>query len=188
MIEIDTMLNLIQTIGIIVGIFYYIMVLHNTSKTRELTLKTQQISLETRQAQLFMELYKTCTNYEFLTLQNDLLYTYEWENYEDFTEKYAPENNPELANKIFSVMSFFEGIGVLLEQNLISLELVYKLMHPLPSWIWSKMRTVINERRIRSDTPEIYEWFEYLVNESMRFEREVMEEKSRKRTLYAWTK
>jgi hypothetical protein len=133
-----------------------------------------------------MELYKTCTSYDFLTQQNELLYTYEWDTYDEYLAKYSPEKNPEVANKIFSVMNFFEGLGVLLEQELINIDLVYKLLHPLPSWIWEKMFPIVHERRVSSDTPEIYEWFEYLVSELSRFESEVNSDKARKRMVRGW--
>jgi hypothetical protein len=179
MIETKTFLEVIQTLGIVIAAFYYIMTIHNTNRNQMISIETQKIALETRQASLFMELYKICTNSEFMTHQ--------WENYDDFLKNYAPEVNPEVYNSIFSVMSFFEGVGVYLEQNLISIELVYRLLHPLPCWIWDKMSPVITERRERSDTPEIYEWFEYLVHESLKYEREVKLEESRNRSLHAWT-
>ena len=42
-------LSTLQTTGILVGIFYYIMTLNNTRKSQRLT-------LESRQAQLFMQM------------------------------------------------------------------------------------------------------------------------------------
>jgi len=66
MVEItyQMVLSTLQTLGILVGIFYYVMTLRNQRKNQEislrkqeLTLKAQEQALETRQAQLFMNIY-----------------------------------------------------------------------------------------------------------------------------------
>ena len=55
-------LSTIQTIALVVGIVYYLTIMRNAQKTRELTLQSQELtrkaqeqSLETREAQLFMQ-------------------------------------------------------------------------------------------------------------------------------------
>jgi hypothetical protein len=49
-------LQIIQTLSLIIGIAYYLTIMRNSQKTRELTLNAQEQALETRQAQLFMQL------------------------------------------------------------------------------------------------------------------------------------
>jgi hypothetical protein len=63
-------LSTIQTVGILVGIIYYLTIMRNTQKTRELTLKAQEQALETRQAQLFMQWYNSfaATTMDFTSL------------------------------------------------------------------------------------------------------------------------
>ena len=58
MVEItyQMMLSTLQTVGLLVGIAYYITIMRNAQKTRELTLKSQEHATETRQAQLSMQL------------------------------------------------------------------------------------------------------------------------------------
>ena len=46
----QVVLSTLQTFGLLVGIFYYVMTLRNQQKN-------QQLALETRQAQLFMNIY-----------------------------------------------------------------------------------------------------------------------------------
>ena len=71
MVEItyQMILSTIQTIALIVGIIYYITIMRNTQKTRELTLESQELTrkaqeqqLETRQAQMFMQIYNQSHN------------------------------------------------------------------------------------------------------------------------------
>jgi uncharacterized protein HemX len=61
MVEItyQMILSTLQTIALIVGIVYYLIIMRNTQKTRELSLRAQELTLkaqeqakETRQAQL----------------------------------------------------------------------------------------------------------------------------------------
>ena len=56
MVEItyQIVLSTLQTVGILMGIFYYIMTLNNTRKN-------QEMQLETRQAQLFMQIVNQFT-------------------------------------------------------------------------------------------------------------------------------
>ena len=72
-------LSTLQTIALIVGIFYYLTIMRNQQKTRELSLQAQELTLEsqeltrkaqeqaveTRQAALFMSIYETFRTPEF---------------------------------------------------------------------------------------------------------------------------
>ena len=59
------LLSTIQTIALIVGIIYYLTIMRNAQKTRELTLKSQEHATETRQAQLFMQIYDKWSSTEY---------------------------------------------------------------------------------------------------------------------------
>ena len=48
-------LSTLQTAGLLVGIFYYILTLRNAQHTRELSLKAQEQAAETRKTQLLMQ-------------------------------------------------------------------------------------------------------------------------------------
>jgi len=55
-ITLPIILQILQTIGILVGIVYYITIMRNTQRTRELSLNAQEQALETRQAQMFLQM------------------------------------------------------------------------------------------------------------------------------------
>jgi hypothetical protein len=57
-ITFQTIFQFLQTVGILVGVFYYIMTLRNSQRT-------QQQQLETRQAQLFMQIFIHNTDPDF---------------------------------------------------------------------------------------------------------------------------
>jgi hypothetical protein len=53
----QTLFQFLQTVGILVGVFYYIMTIKANQRNQELTLKAQEQALETRQTQIFMQIY-----------------------------------------------------------------------------------------------------------------------------------
>ena len=70
-------LSTIQTIALVVGIIYYITIMRNQQKTRELTLKSQEQTLETRQTNILMNLYTYQGSTEFQNAVQSLANAYE---------------------------------------------------------------------------------------------------------------
>ena len=161
-------LQTVQTIALIVGIAYYLTIMRNQQRTRELTLESQELTrksqeqaLETRQAQLFMSIYTRVYEVEFWENFIDLR-QWEWSSFEEFVEKYSPL---EMTAKFNSVSTFFEGMGVLVKRNLIDVTVVDDLLSGPIMAIWQKFEPVILEDRRRRGMPTIWEWFEYLYDE-----------------------
>ena len=78
-ITFQTIFQFLQTLSIMVGIAYYLMILQNQQKS-------QQSTLETRQAQLFMQLYNKVVSQEGID-NLGLLVRAEWSSYEEWVEK-----------------------------------------------------------------------------------------------------
>ena len=151
----------LQTIGILLaGIsltaaaIYYTFTIRNQNRTR--------------QAGLLMNLYETYRNPEFrkqqMTIQN-----FEYTDYEDFKEKYGFETNPEAWAKWLSVAAFFNGVGILVERNLIDIDLVERLFGNITDRMWTLMGPVLVEFRTQWTTQkkrkyELLHGFEYLYN------------------------
>jgi hypothetical protein len=154
----------IQTISIVftgisisLAAFYYINTLRNSRKN-------QQLTLETRQAQLFMSLYETHRSPELRRLYTRVR-DREWTNLDDWEDKYGPDNNPDASVEYQSLMSFFDGVGLLVKRGLIDISLVYDLMFISTNRIWNLHKSVIYNIRITSGYPNLWEHFEYLNNE-----------------------
>lgn len=111
-------------IGIIVSILYYTSVLRNANKTR--------------QAQLFMDLYRTYRDPEFRRQYNEIM-TQKWVDFDDFWEKYGGRNNPDAWTVWQTVASYFNGIGVLLRQGLVDINVIDELLAPTVFMIWVRM-------------------------------------------------
>jgi len=73
-----------------------------------------------------MPLYETYRNREFRR-QIAELRNQEWTSNEDFLEKYGPETNPDAFATRIAVGSYFDGIGVLVKNNLVDVNMVNDL-------------------------------------------------------------
>ncbi|MBN2335251.1 hypothetical protein JXL21_06790 [Candidatus Bathyarchaeota archaeon] len=153
-ITFQTLFQFLQTVSIMAGIAYYLMILQNQQKTR--------------QTQIFMQLYNQLSVKErqrdFIELMN-----YEWESYEDFEHKYGSDVDTESFAQRFSMMFYFEGVGVMLKDGWIDIDKVSKLLTNYPMWIWEKYESIILEQRVRYGIPAMFESFEYLATEIKRY-------------------
>jgi hypothetical protein len=86
-------------IGIMASILYYSMTLRNSNKTRR--------------AQLFMQVHARFQNPEFTKMCNEVM-NREWSNIDDYWEKYLSKG---WDDTILSVQSYYEGIGVTLDER-----------------------------------------------------------------------
>jgi hypothetical protein len=178
-ITLPIMLQIVQTVGILVGIIYYLSIMRNQQKTRELTLESQELTrkaqeqtLETRQAQLLMNLYEAYRNPTFKKQFDHVLFRMEFEDWEDFNKKLDPLENPDERVIWFSVLSFFDGVGVLLKRKLIDIALIDDLLATAIRYIWEKMGPFEIESRKRLNQPRAWDDFEYLYNELMKYHEE----------------
>ena len=171
MIEVtyQMVLNTIQTIALVVGIIYYLTIMRNAQKTRELTLRSQENATETRQAQLFMNIYDTYSSKQYQKDRERMFMIWEYEDYDDFFRKYGPDVAPD-EHAIWDMFcSHFEGIAVLVKRGLIDSELVYDLMYSSIIFFWEKFETVLLGLRERHG-PRAWEDLEYLYNEMKRLQ------------------
>jgi len=114
-------LSTLQTVGLLVGIFYYVMTLRNQQKN-------QQVTLETRQAQLFMNIFNNFSSKEY---QKDLenILAWQFNDYDDFFAKYGHDVNPEDHSIWDHNLQWMEGLGVMVRRNLIDPNLVFDIMY-----------------------------------------------------------
>ena len=154
-------LDLIRTIGIVVGIIYYITVMRNSQRNQELARKAQEQALETRQAQLFMNIYGQMAAKEAQTNILDLD-TIEVNSYEDWDK--LKEDREKF--KVFAwYLTFYEGIGVFLEEGLIDVRLIAKMLSGNITMFWQKYRDGIYDMRIQQHWPRFVIMVEYLYNQ-----------------------
>ena len=133
----------IQTISIVIaaaGLF--IAAINSVYSSRE--------AKRQRQTELFMELYREWRSPPFRTAILRMLFECSWDNYDDFEQKYGFRTNPkESVNTFIRQSSFYEGVGVLVEQGLIDINLVDTLLHNTIKYWWERMGPNILEGRRR---------------------------------------
>ena len=99
----QTLFQFLQTLGILVGVFYYIMTIRANQRNQELTLRAQEHASETRHAQLYMTLFDTINNHDIWRLINEIR-EYSFTDFDDFMERYGPVKNPDAYAKITKVL------------------------------------------------------------------------------------
>jgi len=159
-------LSTLQTAGLLVGIFYYIMVLRNQQKNQEislrnqeLTLQSQEHALETRQATLFMQSYRETATKEMQMISMELL-NWKWNDWDDYVKKYS--SDPKQNSKRVTLSLYLHGLGILLEENYIPAEIIYKMDQNgmAPIMYWEKFKAIIYQERKRNNNPDMWKYFE----------------------------
>jgi hypothetical protein len=182
MVEImyQMVLSTIQTLSLVVGIFYYITIMRNQQKTRELALKAQEQALETRRTGVFMQLFQFLNTEESWRNYIDSLFQTEWEDYDDFWEKYGPVNNPKMYSRINNLWMVYGEIGMLIYDGILDIKDVGRLMGVMPIRQWKKWEPIIVKHREHLGWEDSYLHFEYLgkrmekyINEGMGLKSEL---------------
>jgi hypothetical protein len=172
-------LSTLQTAGILVGIAYYLVIMRNSQKTRELTLRNQELTfqsqelsrkaqeqaLETRQAQLYMQVYNLFVSKEFVEVDSHLFNKWSQEkfyNYDDFSSKYGPEVNMEEYLIWDRLSHYLEGLGVLVKNDLLKPELLDDLFSGFVIAYWETFEKVILDFRKKHNFPAAWEMTELL--------------------------
>ena len=156
MIQVEYLPIVLTGIGIMASILYYTSVLRNTNKT-------QQMQLETRSLQLFMQLYQDMSSPEGSKIYMEIM-KYEWDDSNDFSEKYG-RNNVEAYSKWTSIFRRYNTMGIFLRDNRLEPEMLYDYVGRSVIFVWNKYEPLVKEWRRNFNSPELYEWFEYLVHE-----------------------
>ena len=164
-ITLSILLQLVQTIGILVGIIYYITIMRNTQRNQELSLKVQEDAERARQREMI-----------FLRFQSfDLPYARAWgdvmykdvSTIEEWREVYDPRVNLDTyANMVF-LQNRYQSLGIMLRERVISPEMLFQLFNPASIMLaWEHYKVSILYRRENDDQPNLFDGFEYLAEEA----------------------
>jgi hypothetical protein len=159
MIEItyQMVLSTLQTAGILVGIFYYIMTLRNQQKN-------QEHSEETRKIQLLLDINKNIEGSGSGVQYNEIM-DMKWDNYDDFISKYGYENNPDSYRMRRRMWQIMHVNGLLVRDGLIDVRALFDYTSGGSLYMWRKFKDIIEESRRLYDMPEHLIGLEYLAGE-----------------------
>ena len=156
MIELSTIRDLVAIFGVIAGFTYYVLTVQNTRKN-------QQQQLETRQAQLFMSIYQNWASKDNLKDLEKWI-AMEWTDYDDFFTRYSPQTTPDEHASWDKMIYYFEGLGLLVKQELVNPISVSELLGAAIIFLWEKYSPLLIEMRERVQMPDQWSNFEYLYN------------------------
>jgi len=172
-ITLPIVLQILQTAGILVGIIYYITIMRNQQKTRELSLRAQELTLkaqeqaqETRQAQLFMQLNDRWRDMDWQRIMPQISQKVSgWEEVKERNEK-----DPEFRYMISEMGGMYEYLGVIVKEGYLSIRLVALMWAGVTRTFWENIvEPIIYE--MREDTGYARGWSEteYVCRELLRY-------------------
>jgi hypothetical protein len=161
MVDATFVLNLVETVGILVGITIAIMEIRK--------------SREARRFETADQLLQYAASKESVEAWISFLNNRDFSNYEEWSEKYGPRVNPEVAKYLYSQWFFFNALGKHLQNGYIELDDVLTYMSPIMIYsIWEKSKPIFDEWRSRYNHPTMFADFEFLYNKTKERHQEVV--------------
>jgi hypothetical protein len=141
MIDISTTSSIVTTLSIIIGVAFTILEIRHLTKVRR--------------TDIIMKIYERFGTKEMVEAVNKVGAA-QFENLKDYREKYG-------FTDVTQVAVLFDGVGVLLEQNLIDIKMADRLFGPTLNILWLRMEPVIQAMRKGLNEPSFFAHYEYLV-------------------------
>ena len=160
------------TIGILTACVSVVIGVMNSIRSSREAKEQRQVEIETRQAELFMQIFNQWTNPEFALCYGNIRYNeeYQWKEVEELQQKTLEPWNKERWKHFHSLFQFFEGIGVLVQMQLIDVTLVRNLFSHRIIWYWEYMKPWVYYNRKRVNDPNLADSLENLYNEMVKLE------------------
>lgn len=115
-----------------------------------------------------MNFYTNITKKEFWLPWTRVIYTHEFANFKEWTQKYGP-NNIEATSDLLTVMQMYVGAGRILKNKIVDpVELFEYIPHVTLPMTYLKLKPFIDGMRITYNDPKLGESIEYLYNEAVR--------------------
>jgi hypothetical protein len=161
MVSIEQILYIVPILALTASILYYAINVRNANKT-------QKMQLETRQVQMFMNMIGVRSSPEFQKLIYKVTFMDEWNDLQDYFNRYGPENNLDAYSEHLFVWQLYDTIGFLLKKEVIDLSFIDDLFKSSLLIAWKKFEPVIKENRQRVNQPKLWNQFEYLAEEILK--------------------
>jgi len=170
-ITLPIVLQLIQTVALLVGIIYYIMTIRVNQRNQEIALRNQELALiaqekaeKNRQRDMIIQRSQSY-GLEYTSAYMEVNNMTDWETPEEFLDKYGAEVNPEANSKWTYIMRLYEMAGLHLQEGA-DPEILFELWPVMAVLnLWERFEPVIKYQRERNNAPFMYEPFEYLYKE-----------------------
>jgi hypothetical protein len=156
MVEItyQVVLSTLQTAGILVGIFYYVMSLQNQNKARK--------------TQLYMQIANRFGQTQMVEARNKYS-MFDWKSPEDLVNDFSSYEGRMI---IGTLASYYEGLGILVKEGLLDIRIIALFMTGTFREYWEKLLPVMNEFRTVTEWPRAFIETEYLYKELTKYLKE----------------
>jgi hypothetical protein len=155
-VDIQAISVVVASASVVAGVIYYALQLRHQARAR-------QDMVKTRQAEILIRLHSAFSTKEMCEAALKYMSS-EYKDYDDFVEKYGSLIAEGQVQTVFVMIGmFFEGIGVLLKNRLVDIDLVTDLF--TVEMFWLKMKPLAKGLRKQYNNPQLWEWFEYLYTE-----------------------
>lgn len=145
MVDVSTISVVIASASVVAGVVYYALQIRHQAKIR--------------QTDLVMRSYSTFSSREF----QDAWTKIRSSDFEDDIYDYDQKHGLAEVNQ---VCLFFEGIDILLHRKLADTKMIEDLFGGAIARAWEKVKTGVITARRQLNDPTIYEYFEYLYDET----------------------
>ena len=136
----QTVFQFLQTVGILVGVFYYITSLRNQDRSRQIQI-IRGVSSESH-------------SWGFLS--------WEFDDYDDFVSRHGQETDPEGYDDFLTWFNKMEEYGVYVREGLLDVRLVCLFSGGTMRRSWEKYRDIVYEERRRLGAPRRFIEAEFL--------------------------
>ena len=145
----QTISILTSGMGLVIALVYYTLTLRNQNRTL--------------QAQLLLQIYNKFDTPE-KTKAINTVFAWEFRDYDEYMEKYYSDYDT-----FSSVISFYEGVGVLVKTRKLPIGDIYLMIGGFTILLWEKFEPIKNQIREFYNYPSWASETEYLYNELIKY-------------------
>lgn len=121
--------------------------------------------LETAKARHHLGLVRFMTDEKFSRAITDILWRWQWTDYDDYWRKYSPQSDPDANVTRRLARDYYVGLASLIRSGAAPIEQVYEMNPSGITRYWEKMGPIPREFRERNGYPDYLEPVEYLAKE-----------------------
>jgi hypothetical protein len=139
-VDVATVSTVVATVSVIIGVVFTVLEVRHISRTRR--------------TDIIMRIYDRFGSKEMIDAVVKVGAA-KYDSFDDYVNKYGTAD-------LLQVALFFEGVGALLEQDLIDIRMVDSLFAPNFSSLWGATRPLIEGIRKSAGQQSMFSHFEYL--------------------------
>ena len=132
MTSIETVSIVIAAVSVVIGVIN--------------SIRSNQKAEQQRQTEILMQLYNRMQSNEIRDAYLDLK-SREWNDYEEWYSHHNPMTHRDAWNAYITMLAFYNGVGILVQQNLIDLNLVEEMIGFQVMDVWHHSEFIIQANR-----------------------------------------